>query len=59
MAKSSGNDTWGTQPTRLDNPSMSANNIKFRVGGYRPTLITQNSGGSKPEKARGKHLSGK
>lgn len=59
MAKKSGNDTWGVQPSRLDNPSMDVNNIKYRVGGYRPTLVTQNSGGSKPAKARGKHLGGK
>lgn len=59
MAKNSGNDSWGVAPSRLDNASMDVNNIKYRVGGYRPQLVTTNSGGSKPPKARGKHLGGK
>lgn len=36
-------------PSRLDNPSKCMTCVKHKVGGYRPTLITQNQGGMGPK----------
>lgn len=38
-------------PSTLDNPKKCMTCVKHKVGGYRPTVISQNSGGMGPKKS--------